>query len=117
MGIVDRAGIGKAVHIGMSKSRDDDLAECVVEVVLVVPGGTVVFGFVPPENDHSAVFVRLGRHDHRNKPAQGVVAQPNVGRIARQPGKACARSAVHLVVLVGRDPVVIGYAILHQIEG
>src|SRR5260370_3195334 len=96
--------------------RDDDLADRVIEVVRVVTGLPVGFAFVPPENDHAAVLVGFRGHDERNQAAQGIIALPYIGRIAGQTCKAAAESAVHVVVLIGRNPVVIGHAVLREIE-
>jgi len=116
MRIVDRASVGKAVLVFMSQWRDDDLADRVIEVVRVVTGYPVGFAFVPPENDHAAVLVGFRGHDERNQAAQGIIALPYIGRIAGQTCKAAAESAVHVVVLIGRNPVVIGHAVLREIE-
>lgn len=59
---VDRAGVRKAVLVVTSEVGDDNLPDRVVEVVPVIPY-RVAFGFVPPEDDHTAVLVGVGRHN------------------------------------------------------
>lgn len=84
MGIVDRAGVGKAVLVLMSKWRDDDLTDRVVEVVRVVAGLAVGFAFVPLEDDHVSVLVSSRRHNERHETAQAIISRLDLGRIACQ---------------------------------
>ena len=100
----------------MCQWRHDNLPIRVIEIVRVVALLTVGFAFIPPQNDHAPVLVSLRRHNERNEPAHRVVARFDLRRVAGKAGKAASQPAVHFVVLVGRDPVVVGHTVVGQVE-
>src|SRR4029077_13232604 len=73
VGVVDGTGVGLVVHIGVGAIGDDDFADGVAEVVGIVAGDAVLFGFVKPNDDDAMVFVGFGRHDHGNDLAEEVI--------------------------------------------
>src|ERR1700722_15314995 len=117
MCVIDGTGVRKAVHVLVSAVGDDDLGYRVIKIVLgySIARGAVGLGFVPPKNDHSMILVGVRCHDHGNDLAQEVVSLFDVWGIAGQPFVASAERGVHVVVLVRRDPVVIGHLAIGQI--
>jgi hypothetical protein len=59
------------------------------------------------------VLVGLGRHDERNDNAQEVVARADHGWVSRQAHEAIG---MHVVVLIGSDPVIVGHAVAGEID-
>jgi len=68
------------------------------------------------EVDRAAIQIGGGRHDLGNYDAQEVVALADVGRVSRQAQEARLKRAVHVVELIGSNPVVVGDAIVGQIN-
>jgi len=113
---VQRAGKGLAATLA-SILGDDYFANDVIEVIGVVARDAVLFGFIEPDDDHAVVLVCLRRHDHGDYQAEEIVSLPDLRRVAREALEAPGEPAVHVVVLVGRDPVVIGHGVVGQITG
>lgn len=113
---VDGAGVGTTALIAMSEFGAGDFADGVAEIVGVIAGYTCVFLLVPPEDDDAALSISTRRHDDRNDAAQEVIALADVGRIAGETRETIGECSMHVVVLVRRDPVVIGDAVAGEVN-
>src|SRR6476469_4369587 len=112
---VKRAGIRNAVHVLMRARRDYDFANGLGEIVWVVTGDAILFGFVKPNNDGAVVFIGLRSHDHGNDLPQEIIALQDFCRVAGQPLVAPGERGVHVIELVRGDEVVVGYAVIGQV--
>src|SRR5579862_7741931 len=115
MRVIHGARIRKSVHVGVGVRGYYDLGDGVIKIVGVVAGDAVGFGFIPPQNDRAVVLVGVRRHDRGNNLAQEVIALLDICRVAGQPFVAAGERCVHIVILVGRDPVVVGHGVIGKI--
>ena len=105
MRVEDGAGVGKAVDVLVSARRDDDLGDGVIEVVGIVADG-VLFGLIEPDDDRAVVLVGVRGHDDRDDLTEEVVTLLDLGRIAGETLVTAGEGGVHVVELVGCNPVV-----------
>src|SRR5215469_15315873 len=106
---------GTAALVGMSIGRNDDLTNRMVQVVPVVAGDAVPLGFVPPDDDRTVVLVGLGGHDDGNDLLQEEVALQDIRGVAGLTFEPAVQRGVLIIVLVRRNPVVVGHGVVGQI--
>src|ERR1700751_801276 len=92
----------------MGAIGNDDFRNGMAEIVGLVARDAIGFGLVEPDDDDAMILVGVGSHNHRNDLAEEIVALQDFSGIAGQTFVARAERGVHVVVLVGRDPVVVG---------
>ena len=80
--------------------------------------GVSTFALIPPENDHTVVLIGVRRHDQGHDPGQEIVSLCNGALVAGRDKASVPRfeAAVLVVVLVRRDPVVVGHVVVLKIE-
>jgi hypothetical protein len=106
MRVIERAGVA----IALGQRRDDNLHDRVIEVVRVR-----ALRFVVPNNDRAVVLVSLGGHDLRHYRRQKIISLFDVGIVSRQALITTGKRSVHVVELVGRNPVVLCDTVVRQI--
>jgi hypothetical protein len=86
-----------------------------IKVIRVVIS-CIFFGLVSPDDDRAVIQIGAGRYNCGNYDTQKVVALADVGRVFCQAQETRTKCSVHIVVLIRRDPVVVGHRIIGQIN-